>query len=320
MAGDVQQQGLRDQFIVAEHVAVVFGVDERGEQVIGRVVSLPRDHPGGDLGQLGVGGCYGRDHGRVIDRLERADHRTAQLPDALVVGRRRAEHLGDHGEWQRERQRVDQVDPALAFRRVEHVGARACVLALIGGRHGKPRYVVTRKEHRHAWHWRPIVPHAVLLVVLMGSMVWSLAHRGLLSSFDVGSAYWAGLYSLLLLGFIRLSWHGLKPTPSSGRPGPVRRGPRRGRRAAAPLLARASARGHALPSAAGQASWAARANGHGPTVLASLPSDPRGTRSTEALRQLELRIGEWGRSGEPRRDAQLSSDSGTIASSAAAES
>jgi cellulose synthase (UDP-forming) len=89
------------------------------------------------------------------------------------------------------------------------VYARACVLALTGGRDGKPRYVVTRKENRHGWHWRQIVPHVVLLALLVGSLTWSLAHHGLLSSFDVGSAYWAGLYSLLLLGFIRLSWHGV---------------------------------------------------------------------------------------------------------------
>jgi len=89
------------------------------------------------------------------------------------------------------------------------VYARACVLALTGGRNGKPRYVVTRKENQHGWHWRQIAPHVVLLGLLSGSLAWSLAHHGLLSSFDVGSAYWAGLYSLLLLGFMRLSWHGV---------------------------------------------------------------------------------------------------------------
>jgi hypothetical protein len=34
-----------------------------------------------------------------------------------------------------------------------------------------------------------------------------------MSSFDVSSAYWVVLYSLLLLGFVRLSWHGV-PRPS----------------------------------------------------------------------------------------------------------
>jgi cellulose synthase (UDP-forming) len=86
---------------------------------------------------------------------------------------------------------------------------RACVMAITGGRNGKPRYVVTRKENLHGWHWRQITPHLLLLTLLLGSLIWSLAHHGLLSSFDIGSAYWTGLYSLLLLGFIRLSWHGL---------------------------------------------------------------------------------------------------------------
>ncbi len=91
--------------------------------------------------------------------------------------------------------------------------ARALVLAVTGGRNGKPRYVVTRKENQYALHWREIAPHIVLLTLLAGSMAWSLAHHGLLSSFDVGSAYWAVLYSLLLLGFVRLGWHGVrKPT------------------------------------------------------------------------------------------------------------
>jgi cellulose synthase (UDP-forming) len=88
--------------------------------------------------------------------------------------------------------------------------ARAALLAVFRGRNGKPRYVVTRKENLHAWHWRLALPHVALLVALAGSMAWSLAHHGLLSSFDVSSAYWVVLYSLLLLGFVRLSWHGIQ--------------------------------------------------------------------------------------------------------------
>ena len=96
MPGDVEQQRLRDQFVVVEHVAVVLGVDERGEQVVGWVGPLPRDHLRRYLGQLVVGGHYRGDQGRVSHRLQRADHRAGQLPDPLVVGWRRAEHLGDH--------------------------------------------------------------------------------------------------------------------------------------------------------------------------------------------------------------------------------
>ncbi|MGO9488988.1 MAG: glycosyltransferase [Solirubrobacteraceae bacterium] len=89
------------------------------------------------------------------------------------------------------------------------VYARSCLLALLGGPTHKPRYVVTRKENQYAWHWRHVFPHIVLLALLVGSMTWSLAHHNLFDSFDVGSAYWAILYSLLMLGFIRLSWHGV---------------------------------------------------------------------------------------------------------------
>jgi cellulose synthase (UDP-forming) len=96
--------------------------------------------------------------------------------------------------------------------------ARAFVLAIRGGRNGKPRYVVTRKENLHAWHWRLALPHMVLLATLAGSMSWSLAHHSLLNSFDVSSAYWVVLYTLLLLGFVRLSWHGVaRPSLRPGR-------------------------------------------------------------------------------------------------------
>jgi cellulose synthase (UDP-forming) len=91
--------------------------------------------------------------------------------------------------------------------------ARAFVLAVRGGRNGKPRYVVTRKENQHAWHWRLALPHVVLLATLLGTMGWSLAHHSLLNSFDVSSAYWVVLYSVLLAGFVRLSWHGV-PRPN----------------------------------------------------------------------------------------------------------
>ncbi|MGH2854326.1 MAG: glycosyltransferase [Solirubrobacteraceae bacterium] len=91
--------------------------------------------------------------------------------------------------------------------------ARAFALAVWGGRDGKPRYVVTRKENLHAWHWRLALPHMALLATLAATMGWSLAHHSLLNSFDVSSAYWVVLYSLLLLGFVRLSWHGV-PRPS----------------------------------------------------------------------------------------------------------
>jgi cellulose synthase (UDP-forming) len=117
---------------------------------------------------------------------------------------------------------------------------RACLLALWKGRRHKPRYVVTRKENLHAWHWRLAVPQMALLATLLGTMLWSLAHHALLSSFDVSSAYWVVLYSLLLAGFVRLSWHGA-PRPAWLRaPLAVRRVARASTQPAAPTAGRAS--------------------------------------------------------------------------------
>ncbi len=213
------------------------------------------------------------------------------------------------------------------------VYARACMLAITGGRNGKPRYVVTRKENHHAWHWRQIVPHVVLLTMLAGSMAWSLAHHGLLSSFDVGSAYWAGLYSLLLLGFVRLSWHGVRTSTgrrvpaknlSEGALGAVRPAPVS---SALPLIVGAEQVASAVATrpAASFMVWGDTPRVTAPEVLRSLPTDAHRPRSHEALHQLELRIGEWGADTEVRSSSQLSSSqlsSGatTIVSSAAAES
>ena len=60
------------------------GVDERGQQVIGGVGALPRDHVGRYGGELGVRGVDGRGERRIGDGLQPADHRAAQLPDPLV--------------------------------------------------------------------------------------------------------------------------------------------------------------------------------------------------------------------------------------------
>jgi hypothetical protein len=192
---------------------------------------------------------------------------------------------------------------------------------VIGGRNGKPRYVVTRKENQNGWHWRQIVPHVTLLVALLGSMGWSLASRGLLGSFDIGSAYWAVLYSLLMLGFIRLSWHSAKSVPLRETITgliPRRRRYRRYRRRRAALARAASHEAGALPAPG--AAWSAYARRTPSGVLASLASDARGHRSRGALRQLELRISEWDGLAQEPLAAQLSRESDVIASSALAES
>ena len=167
------------------------------------------------------------------------------------------------------------------------VYARACVLAILGGRNGKPRYRVTRKENVYAWHWRQIVPHVLLLGVLFGAMAFSLAEHGLLNSFDVGSAYWAVLYGLLMVGFIRLSWHGIEP---------LRRG-----RLGSPDGSRAREGGE----------WIGP-----PSPVRRLA---RGNPAPDAVRALELRIAEWSaRTAEPV-GAQAAPEPGSMRARTAAE-
>jgi cellulose synthase (UDP-forming) len=194
------------------------------------------------------------------------------------------------------------------------VYARACFLAVIGGPHGKPRYVVTRKENNYAWHWRLIAPHVLVLVLLVGSMAWSIGRHSVLTSFDIGSAYWAGLYSLLLLGFVGLSWHGVASRLGSRvrltPPGPALAAGAHGSELAARSLA-------AEPAATRSALWSAASS---PGAVRTLPVEARGTRSREALRQLELRIGEWARHSEVPLAPQLSAEPTGSVPSAAVES
>jgi cellulose synthase (UDP-forming) len=203
------------------------------------------------------------------------------------------------------------------------VYTRACVLAVLGGRNGKPRYVVTRKENRYAWHWHQIVPHVLVLSLLVSSMAWSISHHSVLSSFDIGSAYWAGLYSLLLLGFIGLSWHGVRVSIRPRAWGAsLARFLAAGGRSPAPALASGrlplgperSAMALPLRSAV----WSV--DGYLPAPLARISGDPRGPRSREALLQLELRIGEWGRHEQAHLAPLPSAEAAGSVSSALAES
>jgi cellulose synthase (UDP-forming) len=140
------------------------------------------------------------------------------------------------------------------------VYARACLVAVLGGRNGKPNYRVTRKKNVYAWHWRQIAPHVALLLALLAAMTSSLLDHGLLNAFDVGSAYWAVLYGLLLVGFVRLSWHGVEPWR---------------RLRVATQVARAAER----------LEWI-----EPPSPVRALGS---GVGSLDAVRALELRIAEW---------------------------
>jgi cellulose synthase (UDP-forming) len=87
---------------------------------------------------------------------------------------------------------------------------KASFLALRGGRNRKPAYVVTRKHDEFRWYWRETLVQLTLFLLLVGSLAYSLATVSLLTEFDVGSAYWALLFALLLGGFLRKSWFGVE--------------------------------------------------------------------------------------------------------------
>jgi cellulose synthase (UDP-forming) len=107
------------------------------------------------------------------------------------------------------------------------VYAKACVLAIVGGRDGKPTYEVTRKHDEFAWYWRETLVHMTFLALLAGTLAYSLATTSLASRFDVGSAYWGLFFGILICGFVRKSWFGVDvrarlaarvPRPSLPRP------------------------------------------------------------------------------------------------------
>jgi cellulose synthase (UDP-forming) len=89
------------------------------------------------------------------------------------------------------------------------VYARACILAIVGGRDGKPAYRVTRKHHEHRWYWREVLPHMVLLVLLVTAGAWTVATGSVLYEIDLGSLYWTAFFALTLWCFIRKSWFGI---------------------------------------------------------------------------------------------------------------
>jgi cellulose synthase (UDP-forming) len=67
---------------------------------------------------------------------------------------------------------------------------------------------ITRKRDAVGWYWREALLRAVVLALLVGSMVYGLAAQRL-TSFEVGSAYWAAFFATLLGGFLCKSWSGV---------------------------------------------------------------------------------------------------------------
>ncbi len=100
---------------------------------------------------------------------------------------------------------------------------KACVVALLNGPNRKPIYRVTRKNNRVAWYWWHTLPQILLFGLIAGSMIYGLLTTPILTSFDLGSAYWALFYGIFLAGFIRKGWYGIhsskkcrskKPSPN----------------------------------------------------------------------------------------------------------
>jgi cellulose synthase (UDP-forming) len=89
------------------------------------------------------------------------------------------------------------------------VYARACVLALVGGRRNKPEYRVTRKHDEPRWYWGLALPQITLFALLIGAMGKAVATDSVLDGLDLGSFYWAAMFALVLGCFIPKSWHGV---------------------------------------------------------------------------------------------------------------
>jgi cellulose synthase (UDP-forming) len=83
---------------------------------------------------------------------------------------------------------------------------KACVLAVAGGRNRKPVYRVTRKHDEHRWYWRLVLPQMAMLAVIVGGMAKTLSSDDVLHEVDLGSLYWASIFSLTLACFIPRSW------------------------------------------------------------------------------------------------------------------
>jgi cellulose synthase (UDP-forming) len=100
--------------------------------------------------------------------------------------------------------RARQMWLGLAF-----VYATACLLALVNGPHRKPTYRVTRKVSEFGWYWRETLPQTALIVLVVASLAYRLTQSSLLTSFDLGSAYWVVFYTAILGGFVTKSWYGI---------------------------------------------------------------------------------------------------------------
>ncbi len=88
---------------------------------------------------------------------------------------------------------------------------KAAIQAVVGGRHRKPSYVVTRKAHDMRWHWRQTtLQSSGLAAVVVISFVAVVQRRLPTFSQLVVGTYWGALNTMLLGTFITRGWHGLR--------------------------------------------------------------------------------------------------------------
>jgi cellulose synthase (UDP-forming) len=87
---------------------------------------------------------------------------------------------------------------------------KASMQAILGGRHRKPVYKVTRKHNDQRWHWGHTLPQTTVLLTVLATLVYRLRNGTLprLSTL-IPVVYWGGLYVALFAGFIARSWYGV---------------------------------------------------------------------------------------------------------------
>ena len=119
MAGDEQEEDLRDQLFVGQDVAALLGLDEVRQDAVVGVLALPGDDLGDESGQVVAGHLDRPQELGVQHGLEAADHDTGPVADLVAVGVGEAEHLGDDVEGQREGELAHQLHRAGVGRPVE---------------------------------------------------------------------------------------------------------------------------------------------------------------------------------------------------------
>lgn len=93
----------------------------------------------------------------------------------------------------------------------------ACGKALLGGRHRKPIYKITRKSTLVRWYWRETLPQAMLATMVPAALVLGALTGHLASPATIVCAgYWGLTYSAALASFAARGWFGLRPVRVPG--------------------------------------------------------------------------------------------------------